>query len=94
MRRMEGDTQQNDIQPVKKGYIEKLVNEYEKDDPSNVSDRTTEPIMESLNPVLQRCWWRMPAKEEIKKQMDKCARPNNCEAVKQVWVNDEIFEEN
>ena len=71
-------------------HLKNLVDHYEKQTSSD-DDPSDPPILEGLNAILKHWWWKMPAKDEIKKLLEQCARPENCEAVKKVYINDEIF---
>ena len=72
------------------GHLKTLFNQYEKQT-SSEDDPSDSPILEGLNPVLKHWWWKMPPKDEIKKLLDQCACPENCDAMKKVYINDEIF---
>ena len=70
--------------------MKKLIDHYAEDQKTD-DDPTAAPIADCLNPVLKRWWWKVPSNEDIKKTLDKCERPENCDAVRKVWVNEEDF---
>ena len=73
------------------GHLNSLVTKYKKETEADDGDPTTAPIAEQLNPILQHWWWTVPSKEDVKKTLDRCLHPDNCQAIKKVWVNKEVF---
>ena len=55
-------------------------------------DPLDEEILEHLNPILQRWWWKLPGKDKIKNLLGQCTHPKNCEVVKKVRINEQVFQ--
>ena len=77
--------------PPLTGHTRELVNNYTTEN-SSKKEALAPPILEHLNPVLEFWWWNLPSREEIKQLLEDCCRPENCDAVCKVWVDDEIFQ--
>ena len=72
------------------GFFVSLLQEYEED--KEVEDPVCDEIPQELADVLKQWWWTSPEKEDMKKLFKKVRRPANTDAIKQVWINTEVFE--
>ena len=79
------------LSPEKTEYEKVMESYYEQNAPDVDRDPTCAPIAAHLIPPLEKWFWSPYPADDIKKSIEKCRRPTNANAVRQNWINEEMY---
>ena len=77
--------------PEKSEYQKEMERYYEQNAPDVDRDPTCAPIAAHLIPPLEKWFWSPYPADDIKRSIEHCKRPENALAVRQNWINEEMY---